>query len=331
MFDTLCLKSKVVSPSLFLAPMAGITNSAFRRLVSDFGGYGALFTEMLSGSAVLHENLEASPYTKRRESEGPVIYQLLLGGSEDISAVVGKLAVLSPFGLDLNLGCPAPEIRKTRGGVSLFKDMPRLKKVINALRVAWPGILTVKCRIGENPQSWRRPFEDRLRLFEDSGVDAVTVHPRFFREKLRRKARWEFFEWIASRTPLPLIASGDITSPEVVSSSARLSGNADGLMLGRIAVVKPWVFMEFQGESQHIDYGDVWGRFYRYVLEDFPPEKAIGRIKEFSSYYARNFLFGHELFRRVQSAGSPEESYDRAMDFFCGKPGICGTPSVSGI
>ena len=103
MFESITLKTSTIKPALFLAPMTGITHSAFRRLVSQHGGYGALFTEMLSGPALLHEDLSTSPFTKTRECEGKVFYQLLLSGTEDIKAILDRISTTSPFGIDLNL------------------------------------------------------------------------------------------------------------------------------------------------------------------------------------------------------------------------------------
>jgi tRNA-dihydrouridine synthase len=324
MFEQITIKDTTFRPAVLCAPMAGITHSAFRRLVSDFGGYGALFTEMLSGPALLHESLTRSAFTKRRSCEGEVFYQLRLNGREDIGAIVERLSEVSPSGIDLNLGCPAPEITKHGAGAALFVDLVRLESVLGCLRRNWSGILTVKCRLGKREDGWQRAFEERLRVLEACGVDALTVHPRFFDEKLKRTARWEALDWIASNTGMPLIANGDIVSPQHVPK-------AKAVMLGRIAVVKPWVFREFAGESVEVDYAELWERFYRYVREDFAPEKAIGRLKEFSAYYSRNFFFGHRLFRAVQGAHSLEKLHAAAMSFLSDSPRVAVSPSVMGI
>jgi tRNA-dihydrouridine synthase B len=313
--------------------MAGVTHSAFRRLVADFGGYGALLTEMLSGAALRCENLAASPFTKKRTHEGAVIYQLYLTGREDIALTVERLRTIEPFGIDINLGCPAPEIRKGGGGVELFDDRERLAGILAEVRRSWKGLLTVKCRLGKRRESWRDHFADRMRLFEESGVDAVTVHPRFSDEKLKRTARWELFPWIVSLTRLPVIVNGDIALHNRSGALALLeAGGCRGLMIGRMAAVKPWIFREFtDGIAPPIDFPEVWTRLYDYTLEDFPPEKAIGRIKEFTAYYARNFMFGHELFRRVQSAPDLSSLKSRAQEFLGAEPQTVREPDVMGI
>ena len=317
MFESITLNGKTIAPALFLAPMAGITNSAFRRLLADFGGYGALTTEMLSASAFLHENPAQSAFSKRRECEGRVIYQIRTSGEENIEATFAKLESQNPAAIDLNLGCPAPEIQRLASGAALFRDFQRLKQVLARIRSCYRGTLTVKCRLGDDPENWREPFIERLRLFEDFDVHAVTVHPRFSGEKLKRRARWKEFPWIAAQTRLPVIGNGDICRLQDIEDNRVCFRPLAGLMLGRIVAQKPWIFREFAlHPSLEINHAEVWDRLYRYTLEDLPPERAIGRLKEFTTYFSTNFFFGHELFRMCQGARNINEVREAAMRFF---------------
>ena len=316
MFKPLNIDGKTFAPALFLAPMAGVTHSAFRRLVSDFGGYGALTTEMLSATAFFRENPTLSPFSRRRSCEGPVIYQLRTSGEDILEAAVLKLEAQDPAAIDLNLGCPAPEIQRQASGAALFRDFERLRRVISRIRAAYKGTLFVKCRLGDDPENWRAPFLERLRLFEDCGVNAITVHPRFSNEKLKRRARWREFPWIAAQTKIPIIGNGDIRSPRDVLEHGEFFEPLAGLMLGRIAAQKPWIFREFSGlPPLDISCAEVWDRLFQYTVEDFPPEKAIGRMKEFTAYFAQNFFFGHELFRESRRARNLQELRDAALRF----------------
>ncbi|MBD3241604.1 MAG: tRNA-dihydrouridine synthase family protein, partial [Chitinivibrionales bacterium] len=105
-----------IDPPLLCAPMAGLSHSALRRLLADFGGYGALYTEMLSARALNQEELHASPFTRRRPEEGTVIYQLLVDTPHTAAAAVQRLQSIAPAAIDINLGCPAPEVKKRGGG-----------------------------------------------------------------------------------------------------------------------------------------------------------------------------------------------------------------------
>ena len=325
MFESLALDGKTIAPALFLAPMAGITNSAFRRLLADFGGYGALTTEMLSASAFLHEKPGQSAFSKRRDCEGLVIYQFRTSGAEDLEAIFAKMEGIDATAIDLNLGCPAPEIQQQASGAALFRDFDRLREVLARIRRCYQGTLTVKVRLGDDPEHWRQPFLDRLRLFEDSGVHAVTVHPRFSTEKLKRRARWEEFPWIAAHTRLPVIGNGDVCSRQDIEGNRASFEPLAGLMLGRIVAQKPWIFRNFAGlQPLAIDHAEIWDRLYRYTLEDLPPERAFGRMKEFTAYFAKNFFFGHELYKCIQKARSVSEVRVAALGFLESAPKLMG-------
>jgi tRNA-dihydrouridine synthase len=329
MFEAVSINGQKIAPALFLAPMAGVTNSAFRRLLADFGGYGALCTEMLSASAFLHEKPAESPFTRRRECEGRVFYQFRVAHGEDIDGLFQKLPLVDCCGVDLNLGCPAPRIQAQASGCALYRDFGQLEAVLRGIRRCYSGTLTVKVRLGDDPERWREPFVERLRLFEDWGVHAVTVHPRFSTEKLKRRARWSEFPWIAAQTRLPVIGNGDICSPDELEANRPWFEPLAGIMLGRIAAVKPWIFREFAGLPQaEIDYLDVWDRLYRYTLEDMPPERAYGRLMEFSFYFAKNFFFGHEMYRGIQKARDPGEIREAAHRFLGSGPQLSASKGL---
>ncbi len=325
MFESIHIADRTIAPALFLAPMAGVTNSAFRRLLSDFGGYGALFTEMLSASAFLQDKTDESPFIKRRDCEGQVIYQFRVSGEENLEAVFARMAEIECTAIDLNLGCPAPEIQQKASGAALWRDSPRLTEVLHRVRRCYDGPLTVKCRLGDDPENWRDGFKERLRLFEDCNVHAITVHPRFSTEKLKRRARWSEFPWIVAQTKLPIIGNGDVCSPQDIEQNRACFEPLAGLMLGRIVAVKPWIFRDFAGlPPLEIDHAEVWDRLYRYTLEDFPPERAFGRLKEFTAYFAQNFFFGHELHKGIQKATTAAGIREAAMTFLEGKPQLSG-------
>ena len=306
------------NPVLFLAPMAGITHSAFRRLVAQFGGHSALYTEMLPTHSLLSEKFATSPYTRRRPEEGKVIYQIVVTGKASLDDALQRLITFDPFAIDLNLGCPAPMVSRKGGGKALYADIRRLETVLETIRRHWRGPLLVKCRLGHETDHWRKDFLARLALFHRFAVDALCLHPRFFHEKLKRKARWNEFQWVKQHTALPLIGNGDMIDPRALTLLER--GDCDGLMIGREAVRRPWVFKVLGGEAVDIDYWSVWEQFYRFTTEDFAPERTLGRIKEFTSYFADNFMFGHELFRKVQPAESCQVAFERAETFLKAHP-----------
>jgi len=311
---------KKKGPVLVSAPMAGISHSAFRRLLAQFGGYSALYTEMLPTHSLLSENTETSPFLRRRPQEGKVVYQIVVTGKASPDVALRHLLKIEPFCIDINLGCPAPAIVRYGGGQALFDDIERLEKVLGTVRDVWQKPLTVKCRLGRETKGWQEDFLKRLDLFHRFKVDALCLHPRFSHEKLKRKARWHLFEWLREYTDLPLIGNGDMVDERALEVLG--PKQCDALMIGREAVRRPWVFSELCGERATVDYWQVWEDFYRFTLEDFAPERALGKIKEFTAYYAGNFKFGHELFRKVQPAENCEVAYERAQAFLASFPAI---------
>lgn len=324
----LTLRSSTFSPALFLAPMAGFTHSAFRRLVSDFGGTGALWTEMISARMIPREDITRSPCLRRRPAEGPVIYQLMLDGSEPVADIITRLASLGPAGLDINLACHVALIRNTGAGSRLFDEPDKLARTLDAVRRSWPGLLTAKIRLGHEKAGWEDIFASRLRTIENAGIDAIILHPRFFEERLRRRARHELYQWTASLTRLPLIASGDITGPETIAHNREHFRHVGGFMVGRMALVRPWVFAAWRGKVE-IDHAEIWRRMTGYICEDFPRHKALPYVKAFTGYFARNFRFGHTLQFSVKNARTIEAARHQAEEFLANSPDILPEPCLS--
>ncbi len=341
----LTLRGVRIAPALFLAPMAGVTHSAFRRLVADFGGHGALFTEMLLTKMLLKEDFRRSPYLKRRPEEGRLFYQLLLSNADGLEPIIDRLvAEAAPDGIDVNCACPAPDIRSWQAGSALFENPEAVRGILEAIRRRYNGILTVKIRLGTGTEGWEARLRDRLALFEECGVDAVTLHPRFAGDKLKRVCRHDLYAWAASLTRLPIIASGDI-SPEAVAAKPEAFAPLGGIMVGRLAAAQPWIFAQwgraqatrgpaaspFGKESQPAGYWEVWSRLVDYVVEDFPPEKQLSRVKIFTEYFSRNFLFGHTFFTSVRSAPDIAAARVRAEPFLRSDPQTVREPGFAGI
>jgi tRNA-dihydrouridine synthase len=324
------IRGQRFAPGLFCAPLAEVTHSAFRRLVAEFGGCGALFTEMLSGRQILKEDLVNSPYVKRRPVEKKVFYQLMLRPADPVEEIIGRLGEISPDGIDINLACYAPVIRQLDAGSGLFENPVALAAVLQAARKSWNGPLTVKIRLGHSTIGAEDRFVERLRIIEDSGIDAITLHTRFFEDKFKRRSRHELFAWATTLTKLPVIANGDITSARLLSENASLFQTVSGFMIGRLAIARPWIFAAWD-QPVEIDYAEVWRKLHAYICEDFAPEIAIKRIRLFTKYYARNFHFGHTFNKAVHNAPDCAGARERADEFFSSPQPVFAEPSLAGI
>lgn len=322
--NTVVVRELKIWPPVALAPMVGLTHSAFRTLVLEEGGVGMLFTEMLAAKRLPHDNAQISPLLARTYAERPLFYQLIVSDPVHIEPAVRKIHSLDPQGIDLNLGCPAPMQRRQGAGASLAKNQQALCRVLKVLRKSTELPLSVKIRLGENPS----PEELRTfcRMLESEGVDLITIHARLYGEKFCRKPRWSMVGEVKDSVSVPVLANGGIFSSDDARRCLHLSG-ADGVMVGRGAVVRPWLCREIAEEiygaadasDQMVAKEDVFFKFIELLIKQFAPERRLGRLKQFTHYYASSFSFGHHLATAIQTSTSMDEASARARDYFAGR------------
>jgi tRNA-dihydrouridine synthase len=214
--------------------------------------------------------------------------------------------------IDLNLACPAPSIsRKRKSGGHLLSNLTLVEAMLTAVRAEVPCPFTVKIRLGKKPDLIF--LRDIAATLEHCGVDAVTLHPRLTTEKLKRRARWEYIGHLKTMLSIPVIGNGDVQNRADCLKMFAQTG-CDGVMIGRAAVQKPWIFSEITEcppllttDFLETTYADACRR----ILDFFPQEKAIGRIKEFSWYFSKNLKFGHLFAARLQS----QKNLDQCLKF----------------
>lgn len=320
MNSSIRLRGLEISPPLLLAPMAGLTHSALRRLILELGGVGLLSTEMLSAARLPSENPRLSPYLVRSAQETPLSYQLLVSRVDEVAPSIAKLHALGAEAIDLNLGCPAPTVRRMGAGSRLMEEPALVQTLVAAARKETALPLTAKIRLGETL------VEERLRDFclmlEGEGIDLLNVHARLRGEPFVRKPRWPWVGKVKGWLTIPVIANGGIFSLEDAGNCLAQSG-ADGLMLGRGAAIHPWLFAELAqglyGIGPHVGAVNkpaLYLRFIELLEESFLPERRLGRLKEFTHYFAKNYPFGHHLASTVQASNSLAQAKERADTFF---------------
>ncbi len=305
---------------LALAPMVGLSHSAFRSLVAELGGAGLFFTEMLSAKRLPSENETISPFLVRSAAEYPLFYQIFTSDEKEVEAAVERLEELDAQGIDVNLGCPAPQLRKLGAGLELFNQTETVAPIIKRLRLRTDLPLSVKIRLGESENGEK--LLASCRMFEHLGVDLITIHARLNGEKFCRKPRWSLISPITAKLSIPVIANGGIFSVNDARKCLEQSG-ADGLMIGRGGVRCPWLLRDIARELYGLDTVPVqqtgqalYTRFIALLIERFRPEKRLGRLKQFTHYFAANYHFGHHLASGVQNSLSMEQANEVAEEFF---------------
>lgn len=316
-------------PPLFLAPMAGLTHSALRTTLLGYGGVGLLSTEMLAASRLPIENEHLSPYLLRTAAEKPLAYQLLVGEETCVPAAMDKVQRLGADSIDLNLGCPAPQVRRMGGGSCLMDDPARVRRIVACCRRATERPLSAKIRLGERLHE--TSLRDFCRMLAGEGIDLLTVHARLRGESFARRPHWDWVAKVKQWIDIPVVANGGIDSVETARLCQEHSG-ADGLMIGRAAAIRPWIFADIARDLYGVDIPNIeinlpqlYSDFVSALVQRFLPERRLGRLKEFTHYFAKNYFFGHHLAAQVQSSQSMAEAWGRAAQFFAANEGRAGS------
>ena len=307
-------------PPLLLAPMAGLTHSALRQIFSGFGGIGLLSTEMLSAKRLPTENPGISPCLIRTFLEKPLSYQLLISTNREVAPAIDALHKLQADAIDLNMGCPARSVGKSGAGFMLMEQPENTRSIVVEARKSTHLPLTAKIRLGVKLDE--QALKEFCTMLEDEGIDMLSVHARLKKEPFARRPRWEWIARIKEWLRIPVIANGGIFTVQDAKDCLRVCG-ADGLMLGRGAVIKPWLFAEIAREIYGCDIAEqtvslpfIYSNFIAHINELFRPERRLGRLKKFTHYFAENYKFGHLLSSGIQGSNSVEEARERAGIFF---------------
>ena len=241
---TLQVGTVTVSPATVLAPMAGVTDTVFRRFIRNLGGCGLIMTEFTSADGVLRKkDQKAKRYLHFYEDEHPISAQLF-GSDPKVMAEAARMVEGLGFDLvDLNLGCPAKKVVKCNGGSGLLRDLPVIGKIFESVRAAVKIPFTVKFRAGWNDEEI--VCVELARMAESCGLAAVALHARTREMGYSGNARWEWIAAVKDAVKVPVIGNGDIRTPEDACAMVTQTG-CDAVMIGRMAPSNPWIFRQIE-------------------------------------------------------------------------------------
>jgi tRNA-dihydrouridine synthase B len=307
--------------NLILAPMAGITDLPFRRLCREHGA-GLAVSEMISSDSTLW----ASPKSVQRmdfsNEPGPVSVQILGSDPQKMAAAAQINIDLGADIIDINMGCPAKKVCRAESGAALLRDEDRVKRILDTVVAAVSAPVTLKIRTG-----WDQDHRNGTRIAkiaEQSGIQALTVHGRTKACGFSGVAEYETAREIKQAISIPVIANGDINTPEIAKKVLARTG-VDGIMIGRAARGRPWLFgaMENNLTKGEIlpDPSPEWiGRLILRHLEQlyifYGEPKGIRIARKHLAWYSRGFSGAADFRAKINKTGTTEEQQELVKRYY---------------
>jgi len=350
--DCLRIGDVEISPATVLAPMAGVTDTVFRRFIRNLGGCGLIMTEFTSADGVLRaKDQKAKRYLHFYEDEHPISAQLF-GSNPQVMADAARMVEDRGFDLvDLNLGCPAKKVVKCNGGSGLLRDLPAIGKIFEAVRAAVTVPFTVKFRAGWSDEEI--VCVELAKMAEACGLCAVALHARTREQGYSGQARWEWIAAVKNAVKIPVIGNGDIRTPQDACAMIEQTG-CDAVMIGRTAPSNPWIFRQieqycasiktaelrsagrpgaavptrlwFYDEPTELDRYQMIRTYFQMLIEEELPD-AVGKMKQFASWFTHGVPGGAGLRKEIYESKAAPEVLSRVEEFFEAR--LCGAGALA--
>ena len=306
------IKNKIV-----LAPMAGISNSSYRKIIKSMG-CGLIFAEMVSDKAITFGNEKTLSLLKMDESERPIAQQIFGSDVESFVTAAKKIEeLMHPDIIDINMGCPVPKIAlRSQAGSALLKDPDKIGKIVSSVVKAVNVPVTVKIRSGWDEKNIN--CVEVAKIIEKSGASAITIHPRTRKQGYSGLSDWSLIKKVKENVSIPVIGNGDVTTPELAKKMLDETG-CDAVMIGRGVLGNPWLIrecIEYLGTGNYNknitleEKINMLKKHYELLKEDKEEHVALLEIRSHAIWYLKGLKGNATVRNKLCKANSTEELFD---------------------
>jgi len=310
---------KVEHPFI-LAPMAGITNSPFRRLMRRLKS-AVVVSELVSANGIEYMGQKTLDLLKFHDEERTVGLQIFGEDTERLCKAAQYVERLGADFVDLNLGCPVPKVVKSGAGSAMCRNPAELGRTLSAMVKSVKIPVTIKIRTGWDADS--RNAHDVVRAAADAGVAWVAIHGRTRAQGYSGQADWDYIAEVKAKSSIPIIGNGDLNNPETAVRRLKETG-VDAVLIGRGALRNPFIFEQavalWRGESfsepGHERFVDLLSTQRALLGESFPPRYAMIHARKFLAWYSAGYPGSSEFRKKVFTIPEPEDLWREAEAFF---------------